>query len=136
MADYKSPYLRYMDTKGIKYNDRGDNTVMVKYTGDNLKTISILVLFDKDGDNLVQFACWEIARFNDDKYAAGMITCNSMNAKFRWVKFYIDEDKDIRAEMDAYVDLGTVGEECSHLVSRMVNIIDEAYPEFMKALYA
>ncbi|MEA5039362.1 MAG: YbjN domain-containing protein [Clostridiaceae bacterium] len=136
MADYKAAFLQYMDQKEIKYADANENVVRVAYSGDNLKSIPIFVFFDKDGDNLVQFACWEIATFPDDKYAAGLLTCNALNSKFRWVKFYLDADKCIRAEMDAYVQLETVGEACSQLVRRMVGIIDEAYPDLMKALWS
>ena len=68
--------------------------------------------------------------------AKGLITCNELNAKYRWVKFYLDKDKDVCVSLDAYIDEHTVGEECLNLVRRMINISDEAYPLFMKALWA
>jgi hypothetical protein len=136
MADFKAAFLHYMDQKEIKYTDVKENTVRVAYSGDNLKSIPIFVFFDKDGNNLIQFACWEIATFNEDKYAAGLLTCNALNSKFRWVKFYLDSDQCVRAVLDAYVDLETVGEECTHIIQTMVGIIDEAYPDLMKALWS
>lgn len=136
MANYKAEYLSYMDDKGIKYKEMDERRVRVSYSGDNLTTIPIHVIFDKDGDNLVAFDCWEIAKFKEDKLAAGMVLCNSLNEKFRWVKFYIDSDRDLRCQADAIVDHETVGSECSELVRRMVGIIDQAYPEVMKALWS
>ena len=136
MPDYKSNYLRYMDKHGIKYADKNDRIVSVTYNGDNLNKIPVLVIFDEDGDGIVQLDCWEIAKFKDDKRAAGMIASNELNAKYRWVKFYVDDDGDMRAQIDAYVDYDTVGEECSKLVQRMVSIIDKAYPVMMKYLWA
>ena len=40
------------------------------------------------------------------------------------------------AEDDAILDMANVGEECIELVARMVRVVDEAYPSFMRAIYA
>ena len=136
MTDYKSLFLRHLDEKGVHYTDGGENHVRVSYSGDNISSIPINVIFDKNGKNYVQLDCWNIAKFNADKMPAGLITCNELNKKFRWVKFYIDEDMDIRCQADMIVEPDTVGAECLEFVQRSVNIIDEAYPEFMKALWA
>lgn len=133
---YKQAFMAYMEQQGVKYRDKDEFVVTVTYTGDNLKTIPIYVFFDKDGDGLVQLACWEICNFSEDKQAAGLICCNQLNSKYRWVKFYVDSDRDTRAEMDAIIDPQTVGAECLSLVRRMVNIVDEAYPTLMAARFA
>lgn len=135
MASYKAEYLRYMDNKGIKYTDKDDHWVKVAYNCNNIKSVTINVFFDKDGDPLVAFDCWEIIKFKDDKRAAGILLCNRLNEKYRWVKFYVDSDGDLRCQADAIVDHETVGSECKELVSRMVNIIDKSYPEIMKAVW-
>ncbi len=135
MATFKQLFMYYLDSQGVKYTDKDDDAVLITYSGDNMKSIPVYVFFDRDGDPLVQFRCWDIANFKD-KIAEGIVTCNSLNAKYRWVKFYLDEDQDIICECDAYVDQGTCGAECLALVRRLVNITDEAYPEFMRALYA
>jgi hypothetical protein len=136
MANYKNLFMHYMDSNGIKYTDVKENVVKVVYTGDNLKTIPVFVIFDKDGDPLVTFKCWDIANFKDEKMAGGVIGCNQLNKEYRWVKFYLDDDCDVVAQIDAYVDAETCGFECSSLVKRMVNIIDEGYPTFMRALWS
>ena len=133
MANYVSEYLREMDRKGIKYMKLRDNVIRVSYSGDNLRTIPILVVFDGDGEHLVQFACAEIAAFKDNsRYASAMMACNQINSRFRWVKFYLDDDRDIRAEADAIVESGCVGTSCIELVQRMVAVIDEAYDQLRK----
>ena len=134
MANYKQLFMSYMDKEGIKYTDRGDNVVKVVYSGDNLKSIPVYVFFDKDGGPMVQLRCWEIANFKD-KEAKALIACNEMNSTYRWVKFYLDKDADIISECDAYLDEYTCGEECLNLVRRVVNITDDAYPTFAKAMW-
>ena len=136
MANYKAEYLRYMDEKGIKYRDRNETVVSVGYSADNMKSVDVIVEFDKEGKNLVTFHSWSIGKFADDaKYSRALVVCNEMNKKFRWVKFYLDNDRDVTVQADAIVDIETVGRECAELVSRIVNISDEAYPEFMRVLW-
>lgn len=134
MADYKRLFLRHMDAKGIKYVDRDEFVVKITYTGDNLKNIPVYVFFDEDGDPMVQFKCWDIANFKD-KEAKGIFACNEMNKVYRWVKFYLDKDSDVVASIDAYITETTCGEECLSLVRRVVNITDEAYPTFARAMW-
>lgn len=135
MANYKNLFMRFMDRNNIKYTDVKENVVKVVYTGDNLKTIPVFVFFDADGDPLVSFKCWEIANFKDEKMAGGIVACNQLNNKYRWVKFYLDDDCDVVAQIDAYIDEDTCGSECTSLVKRMVNIVDEGYPTFMRAIW-
>ena len=134
MANYKQLFMEYMDREGIKYVDRDTYVVRVTYTGDNLKSIPVYVFFDEDGDPMVQFKCWDIANFKD-KEGKGIFTCNSINKQYRWVKFYLDDDSDVVASIDAYIDPESCGQECMSLVRRVVNISDDAYPEFAKALW-
>ncbi len=135
MANYKQQFMTYMDRQGVKYTDVSEFVVRVNYSGDNMETISTYVFFDEDGDDMVQVASSSIANFKDSM-AAGLVACNTMNAKYRWVKFYLDKDADLECTIDAYIDESTCGSECLRLVKRVVNIVDEAYPIFMKARWS
>jgi hypothetical protein len=132
---YKRAFIDYMDDNNIKYSDIDDFCVSVTYSGDNMKSIKVYVFFDKDGDDMVQLCCMEIAGFKGNE-AEGIIVCNNTNAKYRWVKFYIDDDGDLMCEIDAYLDEHSSGSECMRLVRRVVSIVDEVYPTFMRALWS
>ncbi len=134
MANYKQAFMSYMDEKGVRYDDIGEDLVRVTYNGEKQKTIPVVVSFDKDGGNLVSFHCWDIASFKE-KPADGLVACNFLNSKYRWVKFYITDKSDAVCSNDALLD-EDCGAECLQLVLRMVDIIDDAYPVFMKALYS
>lgn len=131
----KQCFLKFMDEKGIEYTDRDENVVEVAYSGVNVRAIPIYVDFDDNGSQCVAFKCWEIANFKN-KLAAGLIACNELNKKWRWVKFYIDNDGDIIADNDSIVSSDTCGSECFEIVRRMVNIIDESYQTIMQALWS
>lgn len=135
MFDYKAAFMRYLDEKGIKYTDVDENRVRVGYNGDNIPSVQVSVIFDKDGDGLVAFRSWNLGKVKDEKFANILLACNQLNDQFRWVKFYIDSDQDITAALDAVVDEQTVGEECFQLVIRMVSICDDAYPTIMQAMW-
>ncbi len=133
MNDFKKAFMAYMDANDVKYTEPAEESLRIIYTGDSLKSIRITVFFDERGSNIVGFDSFDIARFQAEKIPAGMIVCNTLNARYRWVKFFLDDDYDIRCQMDCYVEMNTCGEMLMSLVRRMVSIIDEAYPDLMKA---
>ena len=134
MVHYAQLFVNHMIEQGVKYTEQKENVIKVVYSGDNLDTIPIYVFFDKDGDSLISCKCWDILSFKNNK-AAGIAVCNALNARFRWVKFYIDDDADVVADLDAVIDDETCGAECLQLVRRMVSIIDDAYPDIIKARF-
>lgn len=135
MKDLKTEFLDYMDLNGVRYRELNDHAVLISYHGEKLNTISIHVIFEQDHPGIVKLACWEIAHFPEDRLEAGFALCNRLNSRFRWVKFYLDEDRDFRAELDLLVNPSHVGEPCTMLVAQMAQIIDEAYPEITRALW-
>ena len=136
MNQFKQAYMNYMNENDIKFVDRDDRSLSVTYVGDNARSIKVNVIFDDDDSGCVHFVSFDVGHFDDAKKMDGYILCNKMNTRFRWVKFSIDDDNDVVVDMDAVVEIGTAGEECSQLVKRIVGIIDDAYPEFMRAIFA
>ena len=132
---YLQRFTNYLDGKNVRYTVDNEFKLHVVFNADNAPSITVNVIFDKDGEGKVRFVVWSIGKFPESKLGAGMVACNALNAKYRWVKFYIDSDDEGCAEMDAIVDEDTAGEECHELLYRVVNIVDEAYPEIMRALY-
>lgn len=138
MARYSTNLMRYLDFREIKYSVIDDYTLTVSYSCKNIDSLSVVVFFDKDGANQVHLMASDIASFKGgaEKNLKGLITCNLLNSKVRWAKFYLDDDFDVIVDCDAIVESDTVGEECTSLIMRIVNIVDEAYPTIMKALWA
>ena len=134
--DYKREFIRTLDREGLKYTDVGEFHVKLAYTADNTNNIEISVIFDEDGNGLVALRCWSFGKCPNGKRAALLEACNQLNTEYRWVKFYIDNDQDVSAALDAVIDIDTVGDECVQLVRRMVNIYDDAYPILMRACWA
>ena len=130
--NYKQAYMQYLDRNGIKYTDVNDTTVRVSYKGDNMDSIPVLVIFDKDGDPMASFRVFSIVNSSNDTRACKL--CNQMNNKYRWVSFYYDSDGDINAQFDVKFTADTCGELVQHGVRRMVSIIDDCYNELRNGI--
>ena len=60
---------------------------------------------------------------------------NTLNVKYRWLSFYIDGDEEVTCNADSVLNAETAAEVCFNLLVRFITIVDEAYPELMKALW-
>ncbi len=135
MTNYKQEFMRHLNIKGVKFCDEGESRLRIIYSGENLQTIPLVVAFDDDGDGEVEFFCYQIANIKTEKIPAILFVCNELNCTYRWVKFFVDKDRDVICRADAIIDFDTVGEECLKIVLLAIRIVDEAYPKIMKAMW-
>ncbi len=135
MQFYAQCFADKMDAEDVKYTEINDHTIKISFNGNNIKAVSIYAIFEEDGQPLVQLRSWEIESFASNE-AAGLAVCNELNCHYRWVKFYLDKDKDVVATIDATLDDDSCGEECLELLFRFVDIVDNAYPQIEKARWA
>ncbi len=136
MADYKAITLALLDQRGIRYNELEDGVIRLGYTADYIKDLKIFLFFDRDGDNYVQLRSGVLGNYRDEKLAAGLALVNRLNGTYRWAKFVIDEDQDLEVRCDAILAVENAGETVHELIGRLVGIIDEAYPEIMRSIWA
>lgn len=97
--------------------------------------VAIHIVFDEDGES-AQILTSPIASVPAEKTGKLLLTLNECNHKFRWVKFYLDEDNDIIADADVIFDEQNVGDTCIEIVMRTASIIDDAYSEIMKGIWS
>ena len=134
--------LDFFERKGMKYSPDIDTTkagkdvVKVTYTGANKEIIRFNIFVDPDEDN-VAIRVWTIAKTLDaDQAAAVTLLLNDLNNNYRWYRWYLDDDREVTAAVDAVITADTIGAIVYELVQRGVNIIDENYPKVMKALWS
>ena len=97
--------------------------------------VAIHVVFDLDGTS-VQVVTSPIASAPAEKISSVLLALNECNHKFRWVKFYLDGDNDVIADADMIFDEQNTGDAVTEIIMRTANIIDEAYPVIMKAIWS
>lgn len=145
MADANSQALdfeRALEAHGLKFDRidvaEGDKPLVALNFGGgdfSYNHVRIHVFFDMDGES-AQVVTSPIVSVPADKTAAVLLAVNSANTRFRWVKFYIDDDNDLIAEADAIISEPTGGEVLTELVGRTASIIDDVYADFMRAVWA
>lgn len=133
MLPFKEAFLRHLEASQIKFTDFDEETVKIGYRTKTIEHMDLYVIFDKTGKNYVTIYSWSIGAFPEDSKNRAILTCNDMNAHYRWVKFFVDSKGKVCVQIDAVLDMSNVGPEVLELVRRTVNIVEEAYPVFMKA---
>lgn len=127
---------KYMDSKNWHYQAASDGTLIkTGFSGKNAQKIDLYIHIEEDR-NEVHLRSFNYIRVPDDKMNNILRLCSQMNKKYSWVKFYVDEnDMTVTLADDAVVEPSTCGDETFGLMYRMLLICDDAYPEFMRALY-
>ena len=97
--------------------------------------VAIHLVFDEDGES-AQVLTSPIASVPAEKTAKLLLILNDCNHKFRWVKFYLDEDNDIIADGDVLFNEQNVGEACIEMIMRTASIIDDAYSDLMTGIWS
>lgn len=108
----------------------GNSMITFPYDGQNFRCI-----FSGDKGEYLSIRLF-FEKVPNDKYADVLLVCNSLNAQYKWVKFYIDKDNDIAFEDDAILSIESAADETFELLLRMINIFKDVKPSFMKAIYA
>lgn len=130
-------FTALLDEKDMKYTylDEAESIVRLGMTLENT-TISIYYAFADDMDD-VKVMGRSFITFPKDKIQEMYKCCNAVNAQYRWIKFYADEErKEIVAEYDCMIQLDTCARSCMGTMIRMAEIVDRVYKDFMKALWA
>ena len=70
------------------------------------------------------------------KRGAVLEAVNTLQRKYRYVTFTLDDDNEIHIGHDLPVRTVNVGDVCVEMFIRMAKIADEAYPIFMKAIWS
>ena len=132
-------FLDVLNQSGIKYEfkerDGKSDWVNVRYGGDNIQSISIQLFFSQDCED-VAIRSFSICKVPANKKADMLNILNAIMDEYRWLRFYLDEDNEVTAAIDAVITVATAGPVAKELMLRTLNIVDDVYPRLMKALWA
>ena len=125
-------------TSGIKCSSAdlaNFSYVEAGFTGDNY-TVKIRFI-SEDNDNDVKMLTDNIAKFPKNKFANAYKLMNELSRKYKYVKFCVDDDGDVTAQYDFPICLTNeaVGKVAVEIALRTAKIVDDAYPEIMKAIW-
>lgn len=130
-------FKAYLESKDMtcRYVDDEERVVRVGWKLDNT-SIDIYFTFGEDNHD-VHLQGLNFLQVTKENFGKALQIVNACNENYRWVKFILDvEHTQVVVEDDAVIDLDTCAEEIFELMIRMTQIVDEAYPQFMKAMWA
>ena len=118
----------------VRVLEDGDEMVQLGAKLDNT-FVQLIIFFDADED-AVAIRCFDLVRVSEEQYPKALMSCNALNDRMRWVKFCIDKERNVQAEVDAVIDDINAGKVTMNLVLRMASIIDDAYPVINKTIWS
>lgn len=118
----------------VRVLEDGDEMVQLGAKLDNT-FVQLIIFFDADED-AVAIRCFDLVRVSEEQYPKALMSCNALNDRMRWVKYCIDKERNVQAEVDAVIDDTNAGKVTMNLVLRMASIIDDAYPVINKAIWS
>ena len=126
---------QFFESKGIKPTELGDDLLRIGFNFEG-GTIEIFFQFDET-DTHVHLRGMNFIKVPTNKYDVMYKILNECNAKYNYVKFVLNiKDGQINVRDDDVIQLDSCGLECFELMLRMVTIVEEVYPEFMKVMWA
>ena len=108
----------------------GDSIIEFPYQG----KVAKMFFSGEEGQYLSIYLVFE--RVLEEKLADVIFVCNELNAKYKWVTFYVDKDNDVMFHIDAVLTPETAAEVAFEMLIRILKIGDDVKPIIMKAIYA
>lgn len=126
---------QYFESRETKASVLEDDLLRIGWGFDG-GSMEIFFKFD-DEDAHVHLEGVNFIKVPDNKYDAMYKVLNECNDAYTHVKFVLDtENGQIMARDDDVIQLDSCGPECFELMIRMVRVVEDAYPKFMKAMWA
>ena len=138
----------YKMTKRI-YDELKNSTSLKVFTDETERSSQVWLQFgiknggsyrirfiSRDDDNDVAVRVYGLVTVGEENRAKVLPTLNNLNARFRYIKFVMDDDGDINLEYDYPVRCPNPVASAEEIIIRIVKMVDEAYPELMRAMWS
>ena len=121
--------------KGLKFRTRETDKYSILEAGFDGKVIQNVVIrfISSDNDNDVSVRSTDIARYPEGKLDLGYKRCNTINEKYRFLKFVMDDEGNVNVQFDFPQEISddSLGMAAREIFIRCMKIIDECYRDIM-----
>ena len=121
--------------KAFTEEQQDTSCVWLQFSVENGGTYCIRFI-NTDDDNDTAVRVYSLINVNEGARSRVMKVCNELNRKFRYVKFVCDDDGDVNVEYDFPITGSNPAASAHEIVIRFAGIVDKAYPDLMRAIYA
>ena len=132
---------RAMDEKNYKYGITEKEKSSILYAGfsiDNGPNVQCKFISTDDDNDVAVRLYGLISGITDSNRGKILEVINKCNNSYRFVTFLIDSDGDVNIQYDFPVTAtdDAIGVMSCEIFARIMNIVEECYPLFMKALWS
>ena len=127
--------LRGRELKFSDVSKDGTQALRLGFSLENWSSIQVFVFVDDDGTSY-QIRSGVIMSVPAGKTESILKVVNDVNRRYRWLRFYLDGDNDLMAQEDIDFKPADAPDFPVLAIMRAASILDDVYPEFMKALWA
>lgn len=130
-----------MERQGLKYSIEefeDGSTLWVRFTINNGPSLQVKFI-SLDDKNDVAIRLFRIVENVEESKVDEMLKAvNECNCEYRYLKFILDDECDVNIEYDLALraEDTSVGAEACEILVRIVKIVDEVYPKFMKIIWS
>lgn len=137
MLPTAAAFVKACDEAGLKYReptvtDSGKTIVRLGVTSAHGNSYTVTYIFDA-GNAGVAIRIYGLVTGRREIYSRMVARCNTMNKRFSWVKFVVDDDLDLNLEADCIIAPETAGTVCVEMFYRFVSIARDAYPAILSS---
>ncbi len=132
-------YINKLDELKIKYatikndSDNGDDILTIDWISPQKQSYRILVII---GEKDVAMRVFSIVEADETKRNQLLELCNSLNNKYRWIKFTIYNKGEMSAQIDAQYSESDAAEILPLLTMTMVRIVNDAFSEILPVIWS
>lgn len=95
MNPYMAQWTAQLDGAGIHYSVRDEKSLSLGFSSKGETPVQMVLAFDEVGEMLM--LSWKSVTFPEGQEVRMLERINEANGRTRWVKFLLDDDKDISA---------------------------------------
>lgn len=130
-------FAAYLESNDYRYQILDDEETVLR-VGIATKQFKMDFFFEFSDDcTEVGIKAFGFAPVTEDKFVPMYKLCNELNQTYKHACFFVEEDlNQIGVSDEDVIQLDSAAEECYELLMRLANIIDDAFPTIMKALWA
>lgn len=132
-----------MERQGLKYSieefeDGSGSTLLVRFTINNGPSLRVKFISLDDKNDVAIRLFRIVENVAESKINEMLKAVNECNCEYRYLKFILDEEHDVNIEYDLALraEDTSIGTEACEILVRIVRIVDEVYPKFMKIIWS
>ena len=110
------------------------NTVLRSGVNGKNAQYTITMVFDEKG-HTVCLRVFDLIPTPDEKRFQLLELINTLNRDYRWARFFLSQDSRLQVQVDHLTDGDRCAQEIVELIMRLIRIIDDVYPRFMRIIW-